>query len=439
MLLIFIVAICVGTTTGSTRERVLLVEQDHLVRSLASATPPQPAAAAATAVTAAHTESIPQGPDIDVLVGVITNPPNFDRRKMLRDFGTQPGVADGRVHVEYVVGDRYYAKPPGHEVQQRVADEAKQHGDLVFVPARENLPHVGKATEKSAAWWLSAPLRSRARFFCKTDDDSLVHLSHLRTSLLTALHDAPTPHLLYSYVRWRGWLPGFRFQACGGGWGGPIDAIHHIEDPSSHCDLAEGPFPQGTGTLTCISRDLAVKMAQNDEFKAFYQVARVRNDFGTPCAVADECAKQPFGVHMWHHEDAGISYNVWRTVLKHKLHAALVHLPEKGWIWPWFHEEIKERQGSARGIIMHKVTPDLYEKVLQTWRVAEPAPRSIVDCSQRCSQWGWTYARKPCEEPPVLPDEAGWRGFVPPWNGSICKFDPSEWWNCCFLRAEGDK
>ena len=39
-------------------------------------------------------------PDIDVLVGVITNPPNFDS-------GSRPGVADGRVHVEYVVGDRY--------------------------------------------------------------------------------------------------------------------------------------------------------------------------------------------------------------------------------------------------------------------------------------------------------------------------------------------
>ena len=146
--------------------------------------------------------------DIDVLLGVITYPPNFDARVMLRDFNTRPGVADGRVKVEYVVGDSYYTEPPGAAMQQRMAAEVEKHGDVVFVSAREALPHVGKvnpspnhgpspgpspgpgpgpspgpsphqATEKSAAWWLSAPLRSNAKFFCKTDDDSLVHLSHL--------------------------------------------------------------------------------------------------------------------------------------------------------------------------------------------------------------------------------------------------------------------
>jgi hypothetical protein len=97
---------------------------------------------------------------------------------------------------------------------------------------------------------------------------------------------------------------------------------------------------------------------------------------------------------MWHHEDAGISYNAWRTVLAHGVKAALVHLPEKGWIWPWYHKEIAEKQGSSRGIIMHKVTPDLYPMVTAgdaKWKLTEPAPRSIVDCSQRCSQWGWTH------------------------------------------------
>ena len=29
---------------------------------------------------------------------------------------------------------------------------------------------------------------------------------------------------------------------------------------------------------------------------------QARNDFGTPCETADECAKHPFGLHMWHHE-----------------------------------------------------------------------------------------------------------------------------------------
>ena len=64
-------------------------------------------------------------PDVDVLVGVITNPPNFDRREMLRDFGSKPGVADGRVKVEYVVGDTYYTEPPGAAMQQRMAKEVR--------------------------------------------------------------------------------------------------------------------------------------------------------------------------------------------------------------------------------------------------------------------------------------------------------------------------
>ena len=387
--------------------------------------------------------------DIDVLVGVITNPPNFARREMLRDFGTKPGVADGRVSVEYVVGDAYWThEPPSAAVQEQVAAEAREHGDVVFVKAREALPHVGKATEKSAAWWLSAPTRSGARFFCKTDDDSLVHLAHLRASLLAALAQAPVSHLLYSYVRWRGWLPGFRFQACGGGWGGPIDAIHHIEDPSSHCELAEGPFPQGTGTLTCISRDLAVKMARSDEFRSFYEVARARNDLGTPCKTADECAKQPLDVHMWHHEDAGISYNAWRTVLRHGVQAALVHLPERGWIQPWFHKESfatepKATETSARTIVMHKVTAENYAEVAAAWRVGAKAPPLKVDCSQQCKQWGWNYARRLCADPPPLGAEAagpgGWRGFGERANGSLCKFDPSEFWRCCFLTTADGK
>ena len=45
-----------------------------------------------------------------------------------------------------------------------------------------------------------------------------------------------------------------------------------MEDPTAGCALAEGPFPQGTGTLTCMSRDLAVKLARSEEFKTFLQV-----------------------------------------------------------------------------------------------------------------------------------------------------------------------
>jgi len=55
------------------------------------------------------------------------------------------------------------------------------------------------------------------------------------------------PLVLLSYIRWRGWIPHYDFQACGGGWGGPMDAINQMDDPHNKCERAEGPFPQVCG------------------------------------------------------------------------------------------------------------------------------------------------------------------------------------------------
>ena len=139
-----------------------------------------------------------------------------------------------------------------------------RHGRTYTAHATYRYLHLGVGSDVChlihPGRWITAPLRSNATVFCKTDDDSLIHLAHLRSSLEAALRDAPSPYVMYSYIRWRGWLPEHRFQACGGGWGGPADAIHQMEDPVNKCELAEGPFPQGTGSLTCMSRALAVKV-----------------------------------------------------------------------------------------------------------------------------------------------------------------------------------
>lgn len=379
-----------------------------------------------------------------VLLGVISSPKSFARREMLRTFAKASAGKQLDVRNEFVFGDRFYEGAPSPALQVRLAAEAREHGDSVFVDARERLPHVGKATEKSAAWWLSAPRRSSARFFCKTDDDSLIHHGHLRAALAAAEQQAAangSPHVMFSYIRWRGWLPFNRFQACGGGWGGPIDAIRHMLDPKEHCELAEGPFPQGTGQLTCLSGGLARALAESVHFERFVRVAMARNDFGTPCETAAECARHAPGLHMWHHEDAGISYNVWRTVLAHQMRVSVVHMPERGWIWPWFSPKIRDPQQSARAILMHKVTPSNLGEVLRTWKVREPAPTGLaVDCTQTCTTWGWRWARSPCvPEPPLPPGAAGagtaWRGFGVPWNGSLCEMDPVRaGWRCCFLK-----
>ena len=109
-----------------------------------------------------------------VLIAVISASKNFKRRSMLRRWATLDGVSDDAVTTEFVLGDSTYGSSGAdRELDSNVSAEAQTHGDIVIVHGREALPHVGKATEKSAAWWLSAPLRSNASFFCKTDDDSV--------------------------------------------------------------------------------------------------------------------------------------------------------------------------------------------------------------------------------------------------------------------------
>ena len=56
------------------------------------------------------------------------------------------------------------------------------------------------------------------------------------------------------------------------------------------------------------------------------------------------------------------------------------------------------------------------------------------------------HAYRPCEPPAALPGAGaaaggagGFRGFASRGNGTVCKFDPSEVWKCCFMRAPEDK
>lgn len=202
-----------------------------------------------------------------------------------------------------------------------------------------------------------------------------------------------------------------------------------------------------------MSRALAVALAEDPRFAAWVTVARARNDYGTPCATAAECAAAPPALHMWHHEDAGVSYNAWRVLTsiiarqsgegtpagggpagQPAIH--LVHLPEKGWFWPWFNQDSFARPGmSAKAIVVHKVGPALYPAVHAAWDVATPLPAVVADCSQSCAEWGWSRARVACEAPPPLPAEAGrWRGYVPRWNGTMCPLTPARHFRCCFLR-----
>ena len=114
-----------------------------------------------------------------------------------------------------------------------------------------------------------------------------------------------------------------RFQACGGTWGDAPktaeDILHggimHGTTRYPNCPNAAGPYPYMSGGMVCMSRPLAERMAVDPHFSSFLSTARDRNTHGTPCKRPRICAAQPEATHMWHHEDAGIGYNVFRAVV----------------------------------------------------------------------------------------------------------------------------
>ena len=353
---------------------------------------------------------------IGVVLGVITSPGNAHARRMLRRFyaTTAPDVADD-VRVEMVMGDEFYGMPPRAERIDALADENVTYGDILHVHAREKLPHVGKAAEKSAAWWADVTRRVDARFYCKTDDDTLIHARRLLAVLEELDPSEPT---IFSYIRWRGWMPR-RFRACGGGWGGPKEAWEQISSPA--CPHTVGPFPQGTGQLTCLSASLARSLAHSAAFRTFREVAYARNTFGTSCASASACANASDATRMWHHEDAGISYNVWTTIATDRTGLKVVHVPERGWFWPWLHPKLQE--ASDRALFVHKVKPKLMPDVRTYWNVTTPMRRFQINCDRPCAAWGWSDARVEAV-----------RELWHPWSGQTRTIRPSEIGvRCCFL------
>lgn len=155
----------------------------------------------------------------------------------------------------------------------------------------------------------------------RCDDDTLVHLDRLADALRTIESLHPNEESYLGHIKWRGWDVGGRFQACGGTWGDARKAIKDLlEGGIEHgtkryppCPHAAGPYPYMSGGMVCMSRPLALRMARDAHFQRFLALARKRNTHGTPCKRPLVCAAQPPAVHMWHHEDAGIGYNVFRA------------------------------------------------------------------------------------------------------------------------------
>jgi hypothetical protein len=326
------------------------------------------------------------GAPTKVLLGVMTAPQNARLRFQWRDWrgGFNETERNGGVFdLRFVLGREFHRAPKqATRPSEVVAAEEKAHRDFIYVDGRERLPHVGKVTEKSASWWLSiASEKAGYDFYCKTDDDTLAHVDRLHRTLATvkAARGADASTYL-GLIKWRGWDVAHRFQACGGGWGpagktGDDIAAGGVLPGGKRyppCPHAAGPYPYMSGGMVCMSQALVRTLAADAAFRDFYNTARLRNSAGVACRSPYACAAQPVASHMWHHEDAGVGFNVFRAVVAANSSAAIVPVPghfnDAGIIERT--QSAQDRYWSSRSVFVHGIKgPSQYTAVHSKWHL----------------------------------------------------------------------
>lgn len=125
-----------------------------------------------------------------VILGVMSNPMKPVLRDQWRQWATTFSSSGSGVHVKYVLGKTIYQRFDDQGASTAELPELSKEitglgkNDILYVAGREQLPHVGVVTEKSAYFWQTAvKLDSHTRWFCKCDDDTLVHLDRLESTL----------------------------------------------------------------------------------------------------------------------------------------------------------------------------------------------------------------------------------------------------------------
>jgi len=384
-----------------------------------------------------------------VVLAVMSNPSKPTLRTQWRQWANQfSAFESGAVSLRFAFGVSFYEKGKrigeGKPVAESQMLEAERSGgDLLFVRGRERLPHVGVVTEKSAAWWSNAAsYDAHARWFCKCDDDTLVHLDRLKAVLAKLEREQPKREIYFGHMKWRGWDVGDRFQACGGTWGDARKTmtdiveggIEHGSKRYPNCPHAAGPYPYMSGGMVCMSRALAERMATDAHFSHFQRVAQQRNTDGTACSKPRSCAAQPAESHMWHHEDAGIGYNVFRAVVASNATALFVPVPahynDPGIIERSVPLDDPDRYWSSRAVFVHGIKlPKHFQMAQQRWNLS----RSFAEIQLQCypcdklakganRHYGhWSWARVPC---------AG-EESTPLSTGRFCPVAPADHFTCC--------
>lgn len=275
---------------------------------------------------------------------------------------------------------------------------------------RERLPHVGKVTEKSAAWWLSP---GDEDWRCKSDDDTLVHMKRLRAYLEKLDSDIAS---VSGYMKWRGWQIQ-ELRACGGVWGN-AGHVNNLFDTGA-CPNASGPFPYISGAFYCMSRAARTMLARDKEFLWFVHDATRRNGMTTKCNSASKCASVPIEIRAWHHEDAGIAMNLFRAAARSRTKLRIVRVP--GHFNDPFSIETDQGNGAIRwssnAIFAHGIkSRKLYGVASRRWNISRPRSLGDFECLPTDDlRYNWTRARLPCD----------------PNDSTLCSFDPKGMFEFC--------
>jgi hypothetical protein len=313
-------------------------------------------------------------------VGIITAPTHFDRRLWIRQ---KLRVSDARcrgIRVLFVLGAR---NKMSRGQRLAIRHEERAHDDIIFVGARDWVPHA--VAEKSLAWWQYCAAHLRARWYMKTDDDSLAHLPRLEADL-AAMTAMGRSHYYYGVMTWRAWTP-FHHEAdaaCGdrgddgpslNGPSGRLKRLIRARAPPGECAGAVGPFPFADGSLQILSADLMFAFVDSALTANFSRTHLSRQ---TP----------PY----WTHEDAAVGYLIFHTAILRALPLTYVVLS------PWKHNKFwinwfpRHNPSLPDGHVVntHKVVTSMMAQIAHdsyenTTYIEDPI--LCVDCARR---WGWT-------------------------------------------------
>jgi hypothetical protein len=266
-----------------------------------------------------------------------------------------------------------------------------------------------------------------------------VHLDRLHSTLAhVARVEGPRQRVYLGHMKWRGWDVGYRFQACGGSWGNAQKTMSDLLEGGvlpgggryPPCPHAAGPYPYMSGGMVCMSAALQDLVAADESFGRFLTVAKARNEHGIRCRRPRECAAQSEAGHMWHHEDAGIGFNVFRAVVRANASASIVPVPGH-FNDPGIIERSPSAQDSywsSRALFVHGIKlREHYDLAVRRWTLSRSSDHLTLRCDRNCSQHGpecysWEWARLSCPRKP-------WSELRQ--TGRFCDVAPHKHYRCC--------